>query len=92
MLTNYGLVGLDGGRGPEPIPQFLIEVWRVAWSMTPASHSNQETAGNPGSNPGGRTIIARQIQGRFFVCTIVVKHITYYLYSIIESTLCSVRI
>ena len=26
--------------------------------MTPASHSNQETAGNPGSNPGGRTTIS----------------------------------
>ena len=61
MLTNYGLVGLVGGRGPEPTPQFLIEVWRAAWSMTPASHSNQETAGNPGSNPGGRTIISFQL-------------------------------
>src|SRR2546428_1921529 len=55
MLTNYGLVGLVGGRGPEPMPQFLNEVWRAAWSMTPASHSSKETAGNPGSNPGGRT-------------------------------------
>ncbi len=27
--------------------------------MTPASHSTQETAGNPGSNPGGRTIMCR---------------------------------
>ena len=56
MLTSYGSPGLAGGRGPEPIPEFLeLRYRRAAWSMTPASHSSKETAGNPGSNPGGRT-------------------------------------
>src|SRR5258708_31174095 len=83
MLTNHGLVGLVGGRGPESIPQFLIEVWRAAWSMTPASHSSQETAGNPGSNPGGRTITSGSGSLPSLEGLSGQKHITHYQHSII---------
>ena len=52
-LRKSGPAGTTSGRGPESA--LNREGWRAAWSMTPASHWSMERAGNPGSNPGGRT-------------------------------------
>ena len=64
-LQAMGRWDLAGGRGPEPIPGFPQKK-RLAGSLVydTGFPFQQESAGNPGSNPGGRTMFQLKLLGR----------------------------